>query len=490
MNENRTSILSLILRAMILPATILPAIIFSSLFLAASAVSSPLAAASVVPPAPQAQTAPAAPSARRIGAIKAISGTSITLTPDSGPEVTVAVQPTTRLLRIAPGEKNLKNATPLQLQDLQVGDRILVGGQASDDAKSIAAATIVVMARTDLEARHQRELQDWQKRGMGGIVTAVDPAAGTVTISVSSLMGKKTIVVHTSKDTVIRRYAPDSVKFEDAKPSSLQQIQPGDQLRARGDRSADFTELAAEEIVTGVFRNIVGTINSVDASSGAISVQDVFSKKAMLVKVAATSDLHKLTPEVAQRFAMRLKGASGIAGLPGSGAGGGAGGFGGAGSGAAGSAGVSGGAGSPGAGASAGASSGATSPAGAPGAAAANAPGAPAGGASASRLHGGIEGPGGGGMSGSGMPAGTRPAGGGDFQQMLSRSPAVAVADLHKGDAVVILATEGTPTSASTVIMLVGGVEPILQAAPTASQAMMLAPWSLGGAPGGGEGNP
>ena len=184
MNENRTSILS----------TILPATVLSSLFLAASAVSSPLAAASLVPPAPQAQTAPAAPSARRIGAIKAISGTSITLTPDSGPEVNVTVQPTTRLLRIAPGEKNLKNATPLQLQDLQVGDRILVGGQASDDAKSIAAATIVVMARTDLEAHHQKELQDWQKRGMGGLVSAVDPGAGTVTISVSNLIDRKSVV--------------------------------------------------------------------------------------------------------------------------------------------------------------------------------------------------------------------------------------------------------------------------------------------------------
>jgi hypothetical protein len=441
MNENRTSILSTILPAMILPATVL-----SSLFLAASAVSSPLAATSVVPPAPQAQTAPAPPSARRIGAIKAISGTSITLTPDSGPEVNVNVLPTTRLLRIAPGEKNLKNATPLRLQDLQVGDRILVGGQASDDAKSIAAATIVVMARTDLEAHHQQELQDWQKRGMGGLVSAVDPAAGTVAISVSNLMGKKSIVIHTSKDTVIRRYAPDSVKFEDAKTSSLQQIQPGDQLRARGDRIADGTELNAEEIVTGVFRNIMGTINSVDASSGLISVQDLLSKKAVTVRVASDSDLHKLPAEMAQRFAMRLKGGSGIAGLPG---GGGA--------------------------SSSGTGSGANAPAGtAAGNAPANAP-PNAQGAAANAQGGGAGG-------------GTRPAGGADFQQMLSRSPAVAVADLHKGDAVVILATEGTPTSASTVVMLVGGVEQILQAAPSASQVMMLAPWSLGGAPAGGEG--
>jgi|HubBroStandDraft_1064217.scaffolds.fasta_scaffold24596_2 hypothetical protein len=470
MSETRTSILSMISGATILRKTIsrkmiLPATILSS-FLAVNAVGAPLAAASVAPPLPpsQAQTAPAAPSVRHIGAIKAISGTSITLTPDSGPEVNVVVQPTTRLLRIAPGEKNLKNATPLQLQDLQVGDRILVGGQASDDAKSVAASTIVVMARTDLEAHHQQELQDWQKRGIGGLVSAADPAAGTVTISVSNLMGKKSIVIHTTKDTVIRRYAPDSVKFEDAKTSSLQQIQPGDQLRARGDRIADGTELNAEEIVTGVFRNIVGTINSVDATSGDVSVQDVLTKKAVMVKVAGTSELHKLPPETAQRFAMRLKGASGIAGLPGGG---------GAGSG----------------GASAGAAgSGANPPASATGGAAANTPsnaqGAPAAGSAGGAWRGG-NGAGAGGAAG----AGTRPAGGSDFQQMLSHTPAVAVADLHKGDAVVILATEGTPTIPSTVITLVGGVEAILQAAPSASQAMMLAPWSLGGAPAG-EGNP
>ena len=128
---------------------------------------------------------PPAPSAvsRRIGAIKAINGTAITLTPDSGPDVSVTVQATTRIVRIAPGEKDLKNATPIQLQDLQVGDRILVAGKASDDNLSLAASTVVVMKRSDLEARHQQDLQDWQKRGVDGLASAVDAAAGTVTIS-------------------------------------------------------------------------------------------------------------------------------------------------------------------------------------------------------------------------------------------------------------------------------------------------------------------
>ena len=189
--------------------------------------------------------------ARRIGAIKSINGNAITLAPDSGPEIAVTVQPNARILRIAPGEKDLKNATPVQLQELQVGDRVRVRGQASADSTSIAALEIIVISHSDLEAHKEQDRQDWQKRGLGGLVSSVDPATGTVTISITGLGGKKNIAIHTSKTTVFRRYAPDSVKFDDAKPSSLQEVQPGDQLRARGDRSADGSELTAEEIVTG-----------------------------------------------------------------------------------------------------------------------------------------------------------------------------------------------------------------------------------------------
>ena len=78
---------------------------------------------------------------RRIGAVKTIDGETITLAPDSGPDVTVTVLPATRIVRIAPGEKDLKSAAPIQLQDIQIGDRILVGGKASDDNQSLAASS-------------------------------------------------------------------------------------------------------------------------------------------------------------------------------------------------------------------------------------------------------------------------------------------------------------------------------------------------------------
>jgi hypothetical protein len=314
-----------------------------------------------------------------------------------------------------------------------------VRGQASTDGNSIAALEIVAMAHTDLEARRQQEQQDWQKRGVGGLVGNVDPAAGTVTISVTGLGGTKNVTVHASPTTVIRRYAPDSIKFDDAKPSTLADIHRGDQLRARGDRSADGSEVTAEEIVTGSFRNVAGTVNSVDASAGTVSVQDLLTKKSVVVKVTQDSQLHKLPAEIAQRIAMRLKGSM-PPGMPGASGGGSSGGNG----------------SQPGGGS-----------------------GMRSGGQSAS---GG--GTGGGGMSGMGG-GGMRQGGSPDFQQMLNRMPAVTLTDLHKGDAVLIVSTEGSSSSGGTAITLLSGVEPILQAAPSGSQAMMLTPWSLGGAPGG-----
>ena len=94
-------------------------------------------------------------------------------------------------------------------------------------------------------------------------------------------------------------------------------------------------------------------------------------------------------------------------------------------------------------------------------------------------------------MNNGGVGSGAR-GGAPDFQQMLSRMPAVALADLHKGDAVMLVTTQGTASAPGTAVTLLSGVEPILRAAPNAGQALMLTPWNLGGgAPGGeGGGNP
>jgi len=366
--------------------------------------------------AAQAQDAAQQSIAKRIGTVKALNGSTLTLD-SSGSEVAVNVQPGARILQLAPAAKDLKDATPLHMQDLKVGDTIRARGTSSADGKSLAALEVIVITRAAVAAVSDQRRQDWQKRGFGGRVESVDAANGDVVVAIPTLSGKKTLVVHTNKNTVVYRYAPESAKPEDAKPSSVNDIHPEDQLRARGNRNADGSEMTAEEIFAGVFPQFAATVKSVDASEGVLSVLDLVSKKTVQVKVTTDSQLHKIPPEMAQGFAMRLKGTM-----------------------------TAGGQGAP---------SGTSTP-------------KPAANAQ---------------VAGPPMRAGSAP----DLQRMLSRLPSSTLADLNlqKGDAVIILATEGTPHGAHTAITLLSGVEPILRAAPSAGQAMMLTPWSLGGALGG-----
>lgn len=258
---------------------------------------------------------PAASSTRKIGTVKSISGKNLVLTVDNGPDVNVAVQDSTRILRLPPGSMDIKTATPMDFKDLQVGDRMLL--RAAGDADPLVATTIVVMKKADLAQKQQQDQLDWQRRGAGGIVTAIDAASGALTVSVTPTIS---FVVKTTPSTIFLRYDPNSVKFSDAKRGAFDQIKTGDQLRAKGNRSEDRKELTAEEIVSGTFRNIAGTVTAVNAGDSTVTVKDLISKKSVVVKVTPDSQLRKLPPEIAQRVALAMKApAGGNAGQPPSG---------------------------------------------------------------------------------------------------------------------------------------------------------------------------
>jgi transcription antitermination factor NusG len=354
-----------------------------------------------------------------VGTVKAVTGNVLTINSDAGGEIKVSVADSTRLLQLDPGQKDLKTATPVQLRDLQSGDRVLARGKLSDDGKSLDVSLVVVMKQTSISQMQQQEREDWQKNSVGGLVKTVDGSAGTVTVTVGAGPASRSVLIRTSKDTIVRRYAPDSVKFDDAKKSTLAEIKPGDQVRARGSRNADASEMSAQEIVSGSFKNIAGTVQAVNADEKTLTVMDLATKKSVTVKLTADSQMHQLPAMVAQRIAVRLKGVPVQAG--------------------AGVAGVS------------------QEPA--------TASAAPSG-----QGWNGHGGPGAGGNGNGGAS---------DLQRMLGRTPTVTLADLKKGDAVMIVSTEGTADTAPTAITLLSGVEPILSASPDAAKGMTLSAWSL-----------
>ncbi|MGC1595663.1 MAG: hypothetical protein WA774_09940, partial [Candidatus Acidiferrales bacterium] len=134
----------------------------------------------------QLQTPTQNPITQQVGTVKAINGNTLTLASDEGTEVTVTVQDTTKIVQVAPGQKDLKSAVAIHLTDLQPGDRILVRSRPSPDAKSAMAVGIIAMKATDVAAKKTQDTEDWQKRGIGGLVSAVDRDAGTISISTGS----------------------------------------------------------------------------------------------------------------------------------------------------------------------------------------------------------------------------------------------------------------------------------------------------------------
>ncbi len=358
----------------------------------------PLLAQSPPAAATGGQAAPAG--ARILGTVTAVSEDKVTVQQEGATtgEISVALTPQTRLLRTAPGEKNLKNATPMQAADLAVGDRVLI--RATGDPDHPSAGILVAMKQGDISQAHEQDSADWQRRGVSGIVQSANPASGTITLRAQG--GAAPLVIHTTPATVVRRYAPDSTSFADAHKAALADIHPDDQLRARGAKDATGTSVSAEEIVAGSFRNIAGTVLSSDPSANTVSLTDLATKRPVTLHLEATTQLRKLPPEMAARMARRAA-----------------------------SRGDSGGA------------AGATPPADAH-------PGEPSRG------------------------------GAGETAMLLQRAPSITLADLKKGDAVMVVAS-GPGATQPTAITLISGVEPLLQGSPGASAGLFSASWNLGG---------
>src|ERR1700690_1775806 len=247
-----------------------------------------------------------APVAKAVGTVKAVSATSVVLTTDSGAEQTVTFADTARIVRLVPGLTDLKTAPTIAISDIQVGDRVFARGQPGD-GNAVVAVFVTVLKQSDLAAKQQQERDEWRK-GIGGIVKQVDSAASTITINNAMIAAGKPIVIHISPKTDFLRYAPDSANFDKAKPGALDQIKPGNQLRARGTKNDDGTEFTAQGIITGAFRDIAGTVVSTDAANNTVTITDLATKKPVTVKVTADSLVRKLPPFVAMGIAMRMKG--------------------------------------------------------------------------------------------------------------------------------------------------------------------------------------
>ncbi len=346
---------------------------------------------------------------------------------DDGSSYTVTLDDSTSYFRLPLGEKDLKQAKKIAFSDVATGDRVLARGPLADGSKTLPARTVVIMTKADLAKKQAQDRADWQRRGIAGTIVSINADGQEITINTHGRDAKDIIIEASAAD--FRRYAADSVRFADTKPSSFAELKTGDAVRALGNKNEDGTRYKAEELVSGSFQAIAATVNSVDPATGEVQVMDLQTKKNLMVKTNQNSMLRRLPELMATGLARRMRGDAGApAGVAGAPEGRGRGDVGNA------------------------------------------SEGRGRGDASATEGRGGGRSPEGAGGRGVG--------GGADLQQILERAPQLMLAELKKGDALIISSSKADGSTV-TAITLVAGVEPFLAAAPRTGGQVNLGSWNL-----------
>ncbi|MGI8883756.1 MAG: DUF5666 domain-containing protein [Pyrinomonadaceae bacterium] len=342
-----------------------------------------------------------------VGDVTSLTESKIVLqTKDGSVEVTLSGK--TEFKRVPPENPVLKAAVASTFQDIAVGDRLAVSGIFSADKKTMPAKSVYLMTKSDIAQKQTKESEQWRTRGVSGKVVSVNPQNNQITIEVRGLANSSNVVLTTKENAKFRRYAPDSVKYSETKASSVSEIKPGDMLRALGDKSADGAAFTAEEVLTGAFQNVAGTVKTVDAAKGEVIISDFQTKKDVTIAVGQSTTLKKFPEEMAQRMAMMQTAGGGI------------------------------------------------QPAG-------QGQNRPGGGMRPPRENSPQgEGRGQGGQGRGGMRGG---GGQGGIDDMLERFPNITVADLKPGDMIAVSSTKSADATRITAIKLLAGVEPFLKTA-------------------------
>jgi ribosomal protein L24 len=297
---------------------------------------------------------------------------------------------------------------------------LVARGFVAADQKSVPAQQIIVVSQSDIAKKNAAEKMAWS-RGAKGIVKSVNPSTKEVTVGSSSIMGAPQTITVTVDKAKIRQYPPDSIpKYESAKAAEFEQIKVGDQLNAKGEKSADGTHLSAQEVLFGTFKIAGGKVTSVDAATNTVKIEDLTTKKPLTIVFKPDSIIRRVPGQFAAMVGM----------------GGGPGGP---------------GAGGPG---------GPPRPQGEGQAAQGQArpPGAGPGGPGGANGQGGPGGP------------GRMGGGGGTMADMLERWPTITINDLKVGDTILMSSLPGTDPTQLTAIQLVTGAESLLAMAAARQQ--------------------
>ena len=159
------------------------------------------------------------------------------------------------------------------------------------------------MSARDLQQAHQAESAAWQN-STTGVVSTVDSATRSLSLNVKTPDGPKPVTVQAPAAVEFTRYSPENPKVPAA--SQIADIQPGDQVRVIGEKSADGSSITAQRIFSGAFRTVPGLITSISPDGKEITIRDLQTKQPVRVELGADAAVRKFPPPMAMMLAHRF----------------------------------------------------------------------------------------------------------------------------------------------------------------------------------------
>ena len=246
-----------------------------------------------------------------VGDVLTVGDKKFVVNTKTGP-VDVVITDKSVFKRVSAENPNLTTATPGAITDIGVGDKLTVSGILAADSKSIPARAVYFITKADIAAKNAKESETWKTRGITGRVVSVNPQTNQINVEMRGLAGSSNIMLTPKTDAKFLRYAPDSIRYDEAMTSSLAEVKTGDMLRALGDKSTDGLSYTAEQVVTGAFQTVAGTVKSIDAAKNELVIKNLQTGKDVTVVIGETSVLKRFPAEMAERMAgMQIAGAGG-----------------------------------------------------------------------------------------------------------------------------------------------------------------------------------
>ncbi|MCZ2151404.1 MAG: hypothetical protein LC126_26970 [Bryobacterales bacterium] len=232
---------------------------------------------------------------RVLGLVTAVAADGgITVQADAGGTYAAKALEGAKIYRVEPGEKDLSKATKGTIADVAAGDRVLIRGEVNEAEKIVLARSLIVMKKEAITSQKAKEEADWKQHSVAGVIKSVDAEGKQFRMSARTAGVVKEWTVAVTDKTGIKRYADESIRYQDAQPSDLKAMAAGDQVRVLGNRQDAESKVTAEQIVFGSFQTLGGEIVSLKPETGEVVLLDVQTKKKVALKISPEARLRKM----------------------------------------------------------------------------------------------------------------------------------------------------------------------------------------------------